>query len=180
MSSMAVGRRYARALLSLAKESGELNKVKTDMRELAEAWASSAELRQVFEDPKLSPETKRGVVSALAEKMGLAPVVGRTLKLLSDRRRMRALPDIASAFALLADDSAGVVRAEVATATALPEAYFEELTRVLEKATGRKITLVRKVDPTLIGGVVARVGDRVFDGSLKNRLHELKDSLLLN
>lgn len=180
MSAIAVGRRYARALLSLAKESGELSKVKTDMRELAQAWESSDELRTLFENPKVSSEARKAVLTALAAKMGLSSVVLRTLKLLSDRRRMRALPEIASAFAALADDTAGQLRADVSTAIPMPDAYFDELTRVLEKATGRKIALVKKVDPSLIGGVVARVGDRVFDGSIRNGLGELKDSLLLN
>ncbi|MCA9600574.1 MAG: ATP synthase F1 subunit delta [Polyangiales bacterium] len=180
MSASTLGRRYGRAVLALAQESGELDKVKTDFDGVLASWNGSSELQNVFENPKVGPEARRSVIDALAGRMGLSGIVVRTLKLLSDRRRMRALPEVIEAFRILAEETAGQLRAEVKTAKPMPDAYYTELGRVLERIVGRKIVVVPSVDPSLLGGVVARVGDRVFDGSVKNRLTELKESLLLN
>jgi len=78
----------------------------------------------------------------------------------------------------MAETRAGGLRAEVTTAAQLPESYFTELENTLRAITGRDVKVVRHVDPSLVGGVIARVGDQVFDGSLKNRLSELKTELL--
>jgi len=86
--------------------------------------------------------------------------------------------EVADAYDALAEARSGRLRAEVTTASPLPDSYFAGLESTLHAITGREIVLVRKVDPSLVGGVVARVGDQVFDGSLKNRLSELKSELL--
>ena len=80
----------------------------------------------------------------------------------------------------MADDKRGIIRAEVLTAMPLPEEYFTQLQQQLERVTGRKVALDRKLDPTLICGVVARVGDTVYDGSLVARLRQLKETMLPN
>ena len=178
MSTSTLGRRYARAVLSIAKEENAVPLFKTQFQDLAAAWSTSPELRAVFENPEFGPEARRSVIDGLATKMGLAPTVVRTLKLLSDRRRIRDLPEVIETFQQLAEEFAGQVRAEVTTAKDMPEAYFTELGAALERVTGRKVILDKKIDPALIGGVVARVGDKVFDGSLRHRLQEMKDSLL--
>jgi F-type H+-transporting ATPase subunit delta len=110
--------------------------------------------------------------------MGLAPTVKTTLYLLSDRRRMRFLPDVVEAFRTLSEGVENQVRAEVTTAVAMPETFYSEIQRELERGTGRKVLLTRKQDPSIIGGVITRMGDRVLDGSLKTRLGELQDQLL--
>jgi F-type H+-transporting ATPase subunit delta len=171
-----LARRYARALLDLAGASPD--KIGRDLDDFAAAWSASAELREVFENPSFGADDRRKLLDALALRMGLSAEVKNTLKMLADRRRLRIVPEIAGAYRALAEQKAGRVRASVVTATPMPEAYFAELTRVLEQVTGKKVTLERRHDPTLIAGVVTRVGDKVFDGSLKTRLDELKDTLL--
>jgi F-type H+-transporting ATPase subunit delta len=91
---------------------------------------------------------------------------------------MRHLPEVAAAFEELVEDRTGRVRAEVTSASALPDAYYEQLQKALGEVTGKQVILVKKQDPTLIAGIVTRVGDKVFDGSLRNRLNELKEELL--
>jgi F-type H+-transporting ATPase subunit delta len=105
------------------------------------------------------------------------PLVRDTLLLVSDRGRMGQVEDIASAYQEQAEARSGRVRAEVVTASELPEAYFTELQKTLERVTGKKVSVARRVDPSLLGGVVTRVGDQVFDGSLKHQLQELKHEL---
>jgi F-type H+-transporting ATPase subunit delta len=97
--------------------------------------------------------------------------------LLNDRRRMPALPAIARSLREMSDLAKGVVRAEVTSATHLSDEYYRKLHGRLEAVTGKKVALEKRVDPALIAGVVTRIGDTVYDGSLSTRLQELKNSL---
>ena len=174
----AVGRRYGRALLELAAEQNQLDPVGRQLADLKMTWSESEELREVFENPSVSAQDRRNVVDALAGKLGLGPIVKNTFKLLSDRRRTRSLPEVIDAYEKLAEERSGTLRAEVITAVAMSEAYYSQLQRTLEQVTGKKVTLQKREDPSIIGGVVTRVGDKVFDGSVKTRLIELEDELL--
>ncbi|MCA9581572.1 MAG: ATP synthase F1 subunit delta [Myxococcales bacterium] len=174
----ALGRRYARALLDVGRQADALDGYASQLQALLGAWTESEELRSVFENPEFSPEERRKVVDGLAARLGFAKPITGTLKLLSDRQRMRQLPDVIEAFTNLAEEAKGRVRADVVTATAMPEDYYARLKDALQSVTGREVVLHHRQDPTLIAGVVARVGDTVFDGSLKNRLDELKEELL--
>ena len=174
----AVGRRYGRALIEIAAEQNQLEQVGRQLADLKKSWTESEELREVFENPSVSSQDRRKVVDAIAGKMGLGPTVKNTLKLLSDRRRTRSLVDVIEAYETLAEERSGTVRAEVITAVAMSEAYYSQLKSTLEQVTGKKVTLQKREDPSIIGGVVTRVGDKVFDGSVKTRLIELEDELL--
>jgi F-type H+-transporting ATPase subunit delta len=135
-------------------------------------------LRALFENPAFGSEVRRDVLVDLAAQAGLHEQVRDLLRLLADRRRLRHVPQVREAFDAMLEAKSGKVRAEVTTAAELPEAYFAELGRTLASVLGREVTIVKKVDPNLIGGVVTQVGDQVFDGSLRNRLGELRDELL--
>lgn len=176
--SSSIGRRYARALLELANEQNLTAKVRSDFDGLLATWNESRELRAVFENPAVTAEMRASVLDAISKRLGLAPILTNTLRLLSDRRRLRHVPEVAEAFAELAEEATGGVVAEVTTATAMPESYYAQLQKTLEEALGKKITLHKKQDPTLIAGVVTRVGDTVLDGSLRTRLEELKAQML--
>ena len=178
MRTSPLARRYAKALLELANEKNLGARVGKDLQDLAATWEQSPELRGVFENPAVTSEPRRKVVEALATRMGLQPLTTNTLKLLSDRGRFRYLGEIAEAFTTLSEADAGALRAEVTSASALPESYYSRLQAELEKATGRKVSLVKKQDPELIGGVVTRVGDKVYDGSVRHRLEQLRENLL--
>jgi F-type H+-transporting ATPase subunit delta len=172
-----LGRRYASALLALADQAGNLDAVRSDLRDFAAVWAESRELRSVFENPSVGVETRREVLRSIAAESNMSPLLRDTLLLVSDRRRLQHLPEIVDAFETLAEKRSGSVRAEVVTATELPQEYFEGLQRTLEQVTGKHVVVTTHVDPSIIGGVVTRVGDQVFDGSLQYRLNELRDEL---
>ena len=178
MIGSAVGKRYATALYELAEENKSVDAVRKALEAIATAWRESDELRSVFENPRFGPDAKRKVAAALADRVSAPVLLKNALQMLTDRRRLAHLPDIADAFVRIAERRSGVVRAEVVTASRLPEAYFDQLRSTLEQATGKKVALVRREDPSLIAGVVTTVGGRVFDGSLKNRLRELRSQLL--
>ena len=175
---MTVAKRYARALYELAQERQLTTGVGRSLGALADAWEDSDELFDLFGNPRIGADAKRRVIRALAQRVGAPPMVVNAMQMLSDRHRLDHLPEIAEAFERLAERRSGRVRAEVVTATRLSDAYYTRLQRSLKVATGKDVILVKREDPSLIGGVVTRVGDRVFDGSLRNRLLELREQLL--
>ncbi len=178
MIGSAVGKRYATALYELAHESGAVDPIGKGLADFASAWASSEELRNVFENPQFGHEAKTKLVQTLAERIGAPPLLKNALLMLSDRRRLKHIGEIAEAYTRISERRSGSVRAEIVTASKLPDSYYAELVKRLEQTTGKKVVLVRREDPSLIGGVVTTVGGRVFDGSLKNRLRELRAKLL--
>jgi F-type H+-transporting ATPase subunit delta len=175
-----VARRYAQALLDLGSEVGSLDELVEEIASAADAWDASPELRNAIENPLVAHDAKKAVVGDLCERIGASPVTRSTLLLLVDRRRMKTLPYVARTLRELADARKGVVRAEVTTAEPLSEAYYAKLQAKLEKMTGQKIVIDKVTDPALIGGVIARIGDRIFDGSLRTRLETLRSALLPN
>ncbi|MCB9657442.1 MAG: F0F1 ATP synthase subunit delta [Polyangiales bacterium] len=178
MSNATISRRYAKALLELAEEATQTPTVHKALSAFAEAWSANGSLRDLFENPSVTSESRLKVLDQLAMRVAAPPVLKNTLKLLADRGRMSLVPELAATFSLLAQGATGQVEAEVTTASAMPEPYYVELQKVLEKVTGKKVVVVRKQDPSIIAGVITRVGDKVFDGSVRNRLTELKEQLL--
>jgi F-type H+-transporting ATPase subunit delta len=172
-----LGRRYASALLNLASEANSVDAVRRDLNDFGAMWNESKDLRAVFENPSVKVESRRKVLDEIAATSGMSKLVRDLLMLVSDRGRLRHLPEIVDAFESLAEKRSGRIRAEVVTATELPAEYFESLRRTLEQATGKQVVVSTSVDPSIIGGVVTRVGDQVYDGSIQYRLNELRDEL---
>jgi F-type H+-transporting ATPase subunit delta len=175
-----IARRYATALLELGSETGQLDALVDELQRAADAYAASSELQAALDNPLIAVQAKHQILVEVADKLGLGQTSKNALNLLLDRRRIKALPAIAARLREMADNKRGLLRAEVLTAMPLPEEYFAQLQQQLERVTGRRIALDRKLDPSLICGVVARVGDTVYDGSLIARLRQLKETMLPN
>jgi F-type H+-transporting ATPase subunit delta len=177
MSTGALAKRYARAVLELASEQKQVERVGKDLADFAAMWKASSDLQELFSNPSIGAEARKSVLTELVTRAGVSPLVKNSILYLSDRGRLRALPAVAEAYAELAERQTGTVRAEVTSASPLTDAYYAQLQRALEQATGKKVTIEKKTDPSLIAGVVTRVGDRVLDGSIRTRLADLKESL---
>ena len=177
MTTSALAKRYARAILDLATEQKQVDRVGKELTEFAAMYTGSEELRDLFANPKFPSEARKQVLVELTTRAAVSPTVKNSILYISDRNRLAALRDIASAYNELAEQAQGTLRAEVTSAAALPESYYAQLQKALEQTTGRKVTIEKKTDPKLIAGVVTRVGDQVFDGSVRTRLTELKESL---
>ncbi len=178
MSAQSIARRYAKALFELGIESNSLDKISAEVKSVADAVSASPELVSVLSNPTVPVPSRVAIMNEIATKTGVSPLVKNAILLITNHNRAGALPRIAIALGELADEKAGKVRAEVSSAAPLTEAQYTKLTATLEKLTGRKISLVKKTDASLIGGVVTRIGDKVYDGSLKSRLEEIRLSLL--
>lgn len=179
MIASGVSKRYAKAVFELATESKQVEPIGKALAAVADSMETSAELRTLFESPRYAPEAKKKVIAAVAQRVGAPPMLVNALMMLADRNRLMFLRGISEAYQTYSEEAAGRVRAEVISATPLPDAYYRELEKTLSEATGRQVTLVRRQDPTLIGGVVAKVGDTVFDGSIKNRLRDIRHQMLV-
>jgi F-type H+-transporting ATPase subunit delta len=175
--SASLARRYARAILELANESNAVEQTGKELNEFAATWNGSDELRAVFLNPEVSPDQRKAVISELVQRSGLAPLTRNSLLYIADKGRLAALPLIARAFNDLSEGSSGIVRAEVTSAAPLSDTYYAQLQKTLEQVTGHKVSIEKKTDPSLIAGVVTRVGDKVYDGSIKTRLEDLSNSL---
>jgi F-type H+-transporting ATPase subunit delta len=178
MSESIVARRYAKALLEIGLEVGTLDALVNEMAAMAEVWASSAELRNAIENPLVAHDAKKAVINEVAARLGSSTTTRHTVLLLVDRRRAKALPHVAATLRELADARKGLLRATVTTAAPLSDSYYGRLQAQLETMTGKQVVVERRTDPTLIAGVVTRIGDRILDGSLRTRLESLRDSLM--
>jgi F-type H+-transporting ATPase subunit delta len=178
VSHEAVARRYARAVFDLGKETGDVETLAKEVAEIAATYSANAELEGVLDNPLVPTGEREGLLVDLATRMGLSETTRSTLRLLARKRRLLVLPELSRQLRRLADEDAGLLRADVTSAHPLSPAYLEKLKGELEKATGKKIAIVPREDPTLIAGVVTRVGDQVIDGSVHARLQGFRDALL--
>jgi F-type H+-transporting ATPase subunit delta len=175
-----VARRYAKALLELGADAGTLKSVVDQVSAIAEAYEGSAELQAVLDNPLIAHAAKRAILVEVADRAQVSTIVKNTLLLLGDRHRLHALPAIAQLLREMGDLREGVLRAEVITAARLSEDYYTRLQQRLEKMTGKRVVIDRREDPSLIAGVITRIGDVVIDGSLRAQLHEMTNALMPN
>ena len=178
MSNKVVSRRYASALFSLGRSAGleELERYGEALRALGEAVAKNPRLEEAFRNPVLSSGEKKKLVLSLLEVAG-GETEQRFCALLADKDRLPLLPDIAEDFGMLLDEAKGLSRGVVTTALELDGARRDAIRAKLESQTGRSLALEYVVDPSIIGGIVLRVGDMVYDASLRAQLDNLRESI---
>lgn len=182
ISSEVVGR-YANALVDviLSPNSGvEPAHAIEQLRAFNAAVQSSADLQSVLASPAISAPRKRAVIKDIAGVLGVSTVVGNFVLVLSDHRRTGGLAAIADAFEKALDERLGFVQAEVRSAFELNGPQRDELSSELSKLAGSKLRMRFEVDPDLIGGVAARIGSKVYDGSVRGQLAELRYRLTAN
>jgi F-type H+-transporting ATPase subunit delta len=171
--------RYARALFDVAlKEQTDLDGLQRELSGLVGLLQSHESLRRALMSPAVPAPKKRAIVDAMIAQSPVPPILGKLLTMLADRDRLTLLPDLSDAFQRRLMDHRHIVRAEVATAVEMPADRITALKEGLEKATGRDVTLETRVDPSLVGGAVARIGSTVYDGSVTTQLQKVKERLV--
>lgn len=178
MSQSSVSDRYARAIFELGVETGQLSAITDQVRRFAQVYSGSAELRAVLDNPIIEVEKRQAILADVSARVGLMGSALNLIKLLSSRKKLRVIADIARRLDRFSDEKAGVVRATVTSAKVMPESFYSRLVSELEAATARKIVLERREDPSLIAGFVTRIGDNTIDGSVKGRLNEIERQLV--
>jgi F-type H+-transporting ATPase subunit delta len=178
MAKGSAARRYAKALFSLAQEENRAAQVREEVERLGRQLAESAELRAVLLRP-LHPVAQRRAVlaAAVSERLGASSLLRRFLSFLIDQRRLVDYETIEAEYGRLADAAAGVTKAHVRSAAPLSDAQRERLQRALQQQVGGRVEIALEIDPSLVAGAVAQVGDLVYDGSLRTQLRQLRASL---
>ena len=172
-----IARRYAKALFSLAVDSGRVEPWAKSLEALRQAAEASSDLRDVLSNPIYSREQRRAVVEKLAAALALDADPANLLFLLGDRNRLDYLAAVVDTFRNLADQHLGRIRAKVTSAVKLDDVAAQAIADKLSQATKAKVLLDRAVDPAILGGVVAQVGSLVYDGSVLAQLEDLRRQL---
>jgi F-type H+-transporting ATPase subunit delta len=177
MSYAAIAERYARALFELSDEAGQIAETNEAIESFSATYASSDMLQKVLVHG--ADEANRdAILKDIGARLAMPPLALNAVRLLAARHRLPALADIAKMLTRLADEKSGVIRATVTSARPLPEEYYQSLAREIEQRTRRKVLLERREDPSLLAGVVTRIGDHTMDGSVSGRLAALERQLL--
>ena len=176
MSDLPVARRYAQALCEEAARKKRTEKIDQDMALIRESLDASGELVRFFESPIISREKKDTVVVALFQKR-VDPLTLKFLRLLVEKRRETLFALVVQAYRALRDVQLGIISVEARTAQPLDEAEEKKLVQTLETMTKKRVRLQVTLAPDLIGGLIIRVGDTVYDGSVRNQLVTLRERL---
>ena len=169
--------RYAKALFALAQDAGTTDAVRTELDRLIESTEAIPGLADVFIRPVHPAAERRAALQRLTGPLGLSPLLANFCAFLIDQRRTRDLAAIRDEYVRLAEEAAGRLRGEIVSASPLAAAQLERVRAALSRRMGHQVDLATRVDPDLLGGLVARVGDLVFDGSLRSQLAQLRASL---
>jgi F-type H+-transporting ATPase subunit delta len=178
MSVRTIANRYARALADVITERRETNEVVAELNRFARLMAEHSQLRDVFASPVLAVERKRAVLDELLSRMNLRQTTGNFLQLLLSNSRLHDLDQMLSALSSELDVRTNIVSAEVITAREISEQEQARLRDKLKAATGKDVRLQFRADPAIIGGVIARIGSLVYDGSIKSQLAQMKQRLM--
>jgi len=169
--------RYATAIFELASDEHAVETVGRDFAALREMIAESPDLARLVRSPVFTDEEQQKSIDAILRRMEAAPLTVRFVLLLAAKRRLFVLTDIIAAFNAMAAKQRGEVQAEVTSARALKDSEIEELKRVLKSKLGRDARLEAKVDPSLLGGLVVKVGSRMIDSSLRTKLDGIRAAM---
>ena len=176
MRQTILARRYAKALFSLGKEDGKNEQYSEVLNAIAELYQDES-VENALVNPLYPVEARQKVMAKIGELAKADAIMTRFLDLLVEKKRADILPDIAAEMRIMVDQEQNISHGSVVSAIELDDALKGKIQQALEKITGNKVILETSVDPSIIGGVIAKVGDLVLDGSIKTQLNGLKESI---
>lgn len=172
-----VAERYAGSLFELAADAKAVAAVEKDLGAFEKMLSESADLKRLVESPVFSSDDQFNAISAIVKKAGFSALTGNFLKVVAQNRRLFAVPAMIRAFREIAADARGEVSAEVTSARALTAAQQTELKTALKSVAGKDVAIAVTVDPSLLGGMIVKIGSRQIDTSLRTKLNSLKLAL---
>ena len=176
MKQTILAQRYAKALFSLGKEQGKNEKYSETLNAIAELYKEES-IESALVNPLYPLEARQKVMAKIAELAKADTIMANFLNLLVEKKRADILPDIAHEMQVMVDKEQNISHGSVVTAIELDDALKVKIQKTLEQITGKKVIVETKVDPSIIGGIIAKVGDLVLDGSIKTQLNGLKESI---
>jgi len=172
-----LAKRYAKALFSLGKEQEKFEQYNETLSAIANLFVEIETVGDALTNPLYPLETRQKVMAKIAESASADVIMSRFLNLLVEKKRAEILPDIAIEMQVMVDQEQNISHGSVVTAIELETSLQEKIQATLEKITGKKVILETQVDPSIIGGMIAQVGDLVLDGSIRKQLNGLKESI---
>jgi F-type H+-transporting ATPase subunit delta len=168
---------YATALADIVLEQGAAEPARKQLEDFRAAYAESAELRNFLGSPAISRDAKHGVIEKLVARLGASKIIRNFLFVMADNQRIHLLPEITDTFELVLRQRQGVAEADVTSAVDLNDGQKAALVQTLERLSGKKIQAKYSLEPELLGGAVVRIGDTIYDGSVRKRLNQLRAQL---
>ena len=178
MSQGMIARRYAKALVNLAENEKDLDNTGKHLNSITEVYKENLELRQVLSDTKVSSGIKLEILKDVLSKIKVSRLVDTFSRYLLAKRRIDFLPDIERAFNLLLQEKLGRIEANVTTASELPKDTVKKLVDAISSYSGKEIEVNVTIDPSIIGGIVTRIGSTVIDGSIQTYLNQIRQSII--
>ena len=178
MSQGLIARRYAKALVNLAENEKDLDNTGIHLHSITEVYLENSELRQVLSDAKVSSGVKLEIIKDLLSKIKVSKLVDTFIRYILAKRRIDFLPDIERAFNLLLQERLGRIEAKVTTASELPKDTVKKLVDAISSYSGKEIEVNVTIDPSIIGGVITRIGSTVIDGSIQTYLNQIRKSII--
>jgi len=172
-----VAGRYASALFDLAKESSKVSDIESDLVNFQGLLDESPDLLRLVRSPVIGVDDQSRAITAILDKAGIGGLTANFLKLVTANRRLFVIQDIIKAYRALAAKARGEITAEVTSAFVLNDEQVAALKDTLKASAGKDVTLSTRVDPSLLGGLIVKVGSRMIDSSLKTKLQNLKVAL---
>jgi F-type H+-transporting ATPase subunit delta len=178
VKQLILAKRYAKAIFSLGKEQGKVEAYADTLNGIADLFKDQElELEDALTNPLYPLEARQKVMAKVSEAAAADTVMTSFLNLLIEKKRVDVLPEIASAVQEMLDSEENISHGSVTSAIEIDSGLLEKIQATLEKITGNKVILETQVDPSIIGGIVAKVGDLVLDGSIRTQLNGLKESI---
>ncbi len=177
MKNDILARRYAKALFVVGTEENALDDYADSLKAFAELYSTTPEVKDGLTNRLYPADVRAKVMAEIVKAAGMSPIMSNFLNLLAEKDRANVLPEIAATFQAMVDDERNISQGTLISATELSAALQEKTKETLEKITGKQIVLATEIDPTIIGGIIAKVGDLVLDGSIKTQLEGLKESI---
>ena len=172
-----VSGRYATALFELARDEKSVDEVKADLERFEALLIESADLSRLVRSPVFSADTQARALTAVLDKAAIAGISAKFLKVLTANRRLFAVTDVIRAYRALVAKYKGEATAEVTVAEQLNDKNLDALKTALKSVTGKDVALNVKVDPSIIGGLVVKLGSRMVDSSLRTKLNSIKNAM---
>ena len=173
-----IARRYAKALVNLAEKGNDLDNAGKNLTAITEVYKENSELRQVLSDTKVSSRVKQEILKDVLNTIKTSKLVDTFSRYLLAKRRIDFLPDIERAFNLLLQEKLGRIEADVTAAYELPKETVKNLVNAISGYSGKEVEVNVTIDPSIIGGIITRIGSTVIDGSIQTHLNQIRQSII--
>jgi F-type H+-transporting ATPase subunit delta len=177
VKNLVIAKRYAKALFNLAQEDGKVEQYGEELDGFVRLSGELPDLANAIQNPLYTEAARKAVFHSVADKIGLSVILKSFINLLIEKKRVQNVAEIAEYYHKLIDEHANIARAQIKAATQLDAGVVQEIAQTLEKMTGKKVLVEFRQDSSLIGGIVAQIGDFVLDGSVKRQLLHFKETM---